>query len=268
MTPTKGILRLITVPAALPAGLIVVALISGCGPERRGADFTYVAREGDTISKVSARYFGEKDLPERIAEHNGLAVNAPLPAGTRLRIPYRTVKDAKADPELIRKLNEARTLAARGDYGAASVALEEVTGKVPDDPAAVYDLGLVSILSGDSAAAVGHLERAVVLAPGDTDVLQALATARANAGDRDGAVEALEEALAADPECERAIFSLGVIYAEADDYENARHYLFEYLLRDNTSAAAERARRLLKEITGEELFGPEDTEPAETNENE
>jgi Flp pilus assembly protein TadD len=268
MNPVKGILRLITVPAALPAGLIVVALISGCGPERHGADFTYVAREGDTIRKVSARYFGKADLAERIAEHNELTADAPLPAGTRVRIPYRAVKDAKADPELMRTLNEARTLAARGDYGAASAALEEVTERLPDDPAATYDLGLISILAGDPAAAVVYLERATVLAPGDTEILQALATARANTDDRDGAVVALEEALAVDPECDRALYSLGILYAETDDYENARHYLFEYLLRDNTSAAAKRARRLLKEITGEELFGPEDAAPTKTDEGE
>lgn len=268
MNPVESILRFFTVPAALPAGLIVVALILGCGPERRGADFTYVAREADTIRKVSARYFGKKDLAERIAEHNELTEDAPLPAGTRVRIPYRAVMDAKADPELMRTLNEARTLAARGDYEAAETALREIIEKLPDDPAAIYDLGLISILAGDSPAAVAHLERATALAPYDTEVLQALATARVNAGDRDGAVAALEEALAADPECDRALYSLGVVYAEAEDYENARHYLFEYLLRDNTSAAAERARRLLKEITGEELFGPEDAAPTETDKGE
>lgn len=255
-------------PAALLAGLFILASVSGCGPERRGADFTYVARKGDTIRKVSARYFNEEDLAERIAEYNELTADAPLPAGTRVRIPYRAVKDAKADPALMRTLNEARALAARGDYGPARNALEEVAGKIPDDPAAVYNLGLLSVLEGDAPAAVAHLERAAALAPGDTEVLQALATARLNSGNREGAVAALEEALVADPECEYALFSLGMVYADAGDYENARHYLFAYLLKDNKSAAAERARRLLKEITGEELFGPESGPPAETDKNE
>jgi tetratricopeptide (TPR) repeat protein len=268
MNRIRDILRFSTGPAALLAGLFILASVSGCGPERRGADFTYVARKDDTIRKVTFRYFGKKDLAERIAEHNELAADAPLPAGTRVRIPYRAVKDAEADPEMIRRFSEARTLAARGDYAAAAAALEEVIEKVPEDPAAVYNLGLVSTLAGDAGSAVGYLETANSLAPGDTEILQALATARLNAGDRTGAVTALEEALSADPECDYALFSLGVIYAEVGDYENARHYLFAYLLEDNTSAAAERTRRLLKQITGEELFGPENGEPAESEKKE
>jgi Flp pilus assembly protein TadD len=268
MRRVNTILRLTSEPAALLTGLIILITAVGCGPERRGGDFTYVARKGDTIRKVAVRYFGKEDLAERIAEHNELTADTPLQAGTHIHIPYRAVKDAKVDPELMRTLNEARTLAARGDYESARAGLEEVTEKVPDDPAAIYNLGLISILEGDAPAAVAYLERAVTLAPGDTEVLQALATARLNAGDREGAVASLKEALAADPECDYALFSLGTVYADGSDYENARHYLFAYLLKDNTSAAAERARRLLRQITGEELFGPENGPPAEIEKNE
>ncbi len=251
-------------PAALLAGLLILVSIYGCGPERKGADFTYVARRGDTIRKVSARYFGDADLAERVAEHNAMAADAPLAGGTRLRIPYRAVKEAKADLTLMRRLNEARTLAARGDYAAAGTALEEVSKKIPEDPAAVYDLGLVSILAGDPKTAVEHLEKASVLAPGDPEVLQALATARLNTGDLEGAIAALQEALAADPGCDYVLYSLGTVYAVAGNYENARHYLFAYLLRDETGAPAERARRLLRKITEAELFTTETETPAAT----
>jgi len=61
-----------------------------------------------------------------------------------------------------------RTHLRQGDAPAALAAAQRLAGKRPDDPEALFLLGLALRVSGDSDAAADTFERMLVPAPGDT----------------------------------------------------------------------------------------------------
>ncbi len=57
---------------------------------RQGVDYEYTIHDGDTIDELARRYLGSHNLKIRLLEENPhLPRTGPLPAGTKIVIPFR-----------------------------------------------------------------------------------------------------------------------------------------------------------------------------------
>jgi|GEM_PF-2003859 len=129
---------------------------------------------------------------------------------TDLRLRMTAPEEASAE-ELYQ---EAQGMVARGDFGAASVKLEEILERFPDFPLAHNDLAVIRYQDGAKDAARFHYERAAALAPENSTFRKNLADYYFVEGyDVDGAISIYLDLLQRDPGNVETLMSLGKICA-------------------------------------------------------
>lgn len=231
-------------PAA--AALLVALIIVACGPKRPAGYFVYEGRRGDSLAALSARFGGDERLTKILVREAGREADAPFEAGERVAIPFEKIKKHRDVVEAFALVHEARGARARGDYAGALEALQAACAARPDDPSLAFELGATYYEAGDYGRAAAALGEARERAPEDEEVILAFALAAAEVGDLDGAAAALEDLASARPDFAHAFYVLGEILVEAGDYAAGRHYLFEYLKRNDEGLAAGYAREGIK----------------------
>ncbi|MBD2845501.1 LysM peptidoglycan-binding domain-containing protein [Paenibacillus sp. IB182496] len=60
---------------------------NGGAADERSFPTTYTVRKGDTLSSISARFYGSKQYVALLAEHNGIVLLNDMKVGTKLKIP-------------------------------------------------------------------------------------------------------------------------------------------------------------------------------------
>ena len=96
-------------------------------------------------------------------------------------------------------------------FADADAALKAHLEKTPDDPAALYLLGVSALQSGRIAEARPHLERALELNPAQPGVRAQLATAFFESGEKERAVELLKEEVELSPGTAAPVVNLGIV---------------------------------------------------------
>jgi LysM repeat protein len=54
-----------------------------------------IIKPGDTLSSIAAQYYGDERLADDLARVNGIAINAILTVGTKVRVPRRVTFERK-----------------------------------------------------------------------------------------------------------------------------------------------------------------------------
>lgn len=119
-------------------------------------------------------------------------------------------------------MDAGRAHLAAGDVALATVVLDEVLRRVPDEPSALALRAGIAVEAGDPTAAVGLLERATAARPRDPALARRLGEVRHAAGDLAGAVAALRRAVSLAPRDADLLDACGQVCLEAGELEVAR----------------------------------------------
>jgi Flp pilus assembly protein TadD len=187
----------------LPTTTILVLALAGC----TGAQQTGLSRQPSLRVADAALAAGAPEVAVRVANltlerdpHNTRALvtkgDALYALGLRdeARAAYRLAVDT--EPKLASaQLGLGRTL-VQTDPAAAETAFLTALAALPDDSAALNDLGIARDLQGHHAEAQDAYRQALAIIPDATDVKMNLGLSLALAGDKDAAVGVLREAAA------------------------------------------------------------------------
>lgn len=97
-----------------------------------------------------------------------------------------------------------------GRFDEAEAGYRSVLAARPDDPKALYYLGLLQFHRGETQEALGSLERCVARAPGNAHAWNTLGSMLITAGRRSEALRAYERATRAGPSMAEAWYNLGI----------------------------------------------------------
>jgi tetratricopeptide (TPR) repeat protein len=113
---------------------------------------------------------------------------------------FRPIADRVPEPdELDTELIGIRSALRRRQWDAVKMRADYVLRFRPEDPEALFALGVASGATGDVKRALELLSRAVEIAPGHADAWYNLGVAYIESGNPEKAVEALERALSLSP---------------------------------------------------------------------
>src|SRR5271169_1501250 len=122
-------------------------------------------------------------------------------------------------------LSEALEEHQRGNLERASALYNATLAEDPDQPDALYLLGLVAIQKGDPRQAVLLIGRAAMLRPGDAVIHGNLGEAYRALGDIDRTIECWRTALRLDPNHPEVHFNLALALVNQGELETAiGHY--------------------------------------------
>jgi tetratricopeptide (TPR) repeat protein len=106
--------------------------------------------------------------------------------------------------------------------------LEVCLRQNPDDPSALYYLGMIQKMAGDTAAAIQTLSKSVAANPKNGGAQGALGALLLQSGDVAKAISALELAVQASPYEAQNYYSLALAYSRGGDADKAKGYLEHY----------------------------------------
>ena len=150
-----------TVAAAALLIVVVSASVIVLGVVNAGTPRSAVRPPVPVVGSVDAAFHARLDsLEARVAAEPG-DTGAALLFARLLQDAHRPAEAAARYTALLERAGARRDLwlelagahAAAGDPGGARLALEQVLARWPEDPTALYDLGVLSANAGDSAAA-------------------------------------------------------------------------------------------------------------------
>jgi Flp pilus assembly protein TadD len=118
-------------------------------------------------------------------------------------------------------LSEASRAIRESRHADAEGMLKAFLETNPDDPAALYLLGVCTLQVGRAAEAKVHLERALELNPAQPGVRAQLATASYESGDKERAVALLQEEADLSPGEAAPFVNLGIIFVDLGRKEEA-----------------------------------------------
>lgn len=98
----------------------------------------------------------------------------------------------------------------------------------PDDPGALYYLGMIQKMDGDTAAAIQTLVKSVAANPQNGDAQGALGSLLLQSGDVTRAIGALELAKQASPDEAQNYYNLALAYSRAGEADKAKAHLERY----------------------------------------
>jgi Flp pilus assembly protein TadD len=136
------------------------------------------------------------------------------------------------------ELSEALEEHRRGNLEWAAAAYESILVADPDQPDALYLLGVVSLQKGDPKRAAMLIARAAALRPDDSVIHANLAEANRALGDNEGAIVAYQTAVRLDPNHPDIHSNLALALASRGDLEAATtHYRAAIQLKPDFAAA-------------------------------
>lgn len=106
--------------------------------------------------------------------------------------------------------------------------LEVCLKQNPDDPGALYYLGMIQKMDGDTAAAIQTLSKSVAANPKNGDAQGALGSLLLQSGDVTRAIGALEVAVQASPDEAQNYYNLALAYSRAGQADKAKAHLERY----------------------------------------
>jgi tetratricopeptide (TPR) repeat protein len=106
--------------------------------------------------------------------------------------------------------------------------LEVCLKQNPDDPGALYYLGMIQKMDGDTAAAIQTLSKSVAANPKNGDAQGALGSLLLQSGDVTRAIAALEVAVQASPDEAQNYYNLALAYSRAGQADKAKTHLERY----------------------------------------
>jgi tetratricopeptide (TPR) repeat protein len=98
----------------------------------------------------------------------------------------------------------------------------------PNDPGALYYLGMIQKMDGDTVAAIQTLSKSVALNPKNGDAQGALGALLLQSGDVTRAITALELAKQASPDEAQNYYNLALAYSRAGEADKAKAHLERY----------------------------------------
>lgn len=98
----------------------------------------------------------------------------------------------------------------------------------PNDPGALYYLGMIQKMDGDTATAIQTLSKSVALNPKNGDAQGALGALLLQSGDVARAITALEVAKQASPDEAQNYYNLALAYSRAGEADKAKAHLERY----------------------------------------
>jgi tetratricopeptide (TPR) repeat protein len=119
-------------------------------------------------------------------------------------------------------LGEIRALMALGRPSEAAPLADELSSRLPKDPAVLSARARVRLGLGDAIGALDCIREAQALTPGQADLFHMEAQASARLGDRAAALEAFNAALRLDPSLVRVWCELGALEEERRNWAAAR----------------------------------------------
>jgi Flp pilus assembly protein TadD len=140
--------------------------------------------------------------------------------------------------------NDQKDLALARKYLAVCLRLN------PDDPSALYFLGMVQRMEGDAPGALQNFAKSVQLNPKNADAQAALGSLALQTGDVPRAISALEAAVAIAPQRPENHYQLGLAYSRAGESSKASSELDQYKRMKDKE---EREAKTLKGPTTSEL---------------
>lgn len=156
----------------------------------------------------------------RTAEEMGIESSSEVEFKATLGPPLAqaAVAGEPAGPDVMAEAGQAIREARFAD---ADAALTKFLESSPDDPAALYLLGVSALQSGRASEAKTHLERALELNPAQPGVRAQLATAWYESGNKDKAVELLKEEVDLSPGEAAPVVNLGIVLEDLGRKEEA-----------------------------------------------
>jgi tetratricopeptide (TPR) repeat protein len=118
-------------------------------------------------------------------------------------------------------LGEARNLHAAGRLDEATAIYRQILNQLPDQPMALYLLGVAALQQNDLAGAITLIGRGVIADPGNADGWGHLGIALHRSGKLDDALGALDRCLRLNPDHVGTIFARAVLLAELGREEAA-----------------------------------------------
>jgi tetratricopeptide (TPR) repeat protein len=106
--------------------------------------------------------------------------------------------------------------------------LEICLKQSPNDPGALYYLGMIQKTDGDTAAAIQTLTKSVAANPKNGDAQGALGALLLQSGDVAHAIGALELAVQDSPDIAQNYYNLALAYSRGGDADKAKGYLEHY----------------------------------------
>jgi Flp pilus assembly protein TadD len=98
----------------------------------------------------------------------------------------------------------------------------------PEDPGALYYLGMIQKMEGDLNSAIGSLSKSVTGNPGNADAQGALGALYLQTGNVQGAIQSLEKAVLLAPEESHNHYQLALAYSRSNAPDKAKAQLETY----------------------------------------